>query len=380
MNFRKWMPIALAAGLAWGAAGTGIAAPVLVFAAAAGESVPSLEDGGENAVLSALIRHVTDEFGLSEEDAGYLDGRSFFEVSLGAVPQDGSRLFAAIFYQGDGIRVSLLTAGPDGSEIRTLDTVRESEEEGALVINTAKLDVSAAGNRLTIWSQAPFRALQSTAVLEWNGVQLRIVSHEYSDPSIEFFEKKQALLDKKDLAGLMKLQSAEGGTVMYPAFYAEFFSLAAPSLQLAYAKSLETYRKKDAKTAAAYLRYGLDQYADAYGLWEWETGKLTAADLKGDPDGFNPEGRLPAATVIAMLNDYGFFLSESKKYKEAKLILLNVIKLSPSRAVAYLNAADTEWALGEKGNAKAHYKQYLKLLGKNASKAPKRVHDRIKAK
>ncbi|WP_372631276.1 tetratricopeptide repeat protein [Cohnella sp.] len=67
--------------------------------------------------------------------------------------------------------------------------------------------------------------------------------------------------------------------------------------------------------------------------------------------------------------------------KKAKPVLANVVKLVPSRTVAYLNLADVEWALGQRSAAKSHYKIYWKQLGSKASSiALKRVQERINSK
>ncbi|MBW5445638.1 hypothetical protein GE107_06115 [Cohnella sp. CFH 77786] len=338
------------------------------------------EENDSEGVLPALRQQVKKELSLTEDEAGYLDGDPFYELNLGGMPAGYTRQFLAVTYHGEHFYLLLLASDRNAADIRTLDKVT-GDDRGDLVINSAKIDVGVDGSTISVWSQAPFRAFQSEAKLQWDGSKLKVLSHEYSDPTLDFFAEKAELLKKGDLAGLLKLEDQPEGTyVMYPAFYEDYFALAAPTLRLAYKNALEAYKKGDAKTAATYLHYGLQQYTEPYGLWDWETGKLTADDLKSDANDFHPEGRLKASEFIPMLNDYAFFLSETKRYKEAKPILLNVIKLSPSRAVAYLNAADTEWALGEKKAAQAHYKQYLKLLGKNASKAPKRVQQRINAK
>ncbi|WP_123043393.1 tetratricopeptide repeat protein [Cohnella candidum] len=364
------------------------AAPSAVYAASAQSTDPVsqpvwpvllYEENDPGRVLPSLREYVAQELKMSKDEASYMEGDPFYEVNLGGMPDGYFRQFLVATYAGEHFYLLLLATDKSVTHIRTLDTVSE-DDEGDIIINTAKFDLEVEGSKITLWSQAPYRAFQSDATLEWDGSKLNVLSHEYSDPTDDYFQQKDALLKKSDLTGLMKLEGDGETGVMYPAFYEEYFSLAAPTLQLAYKKSLDAYKKGDAKSAANMLQYGLRQYAEPYGLWEWSTGKLTAADLKTADADFHPEGRLPAATFIPMLNDYGFFLSEAKRYKEAKPILLNVIQLAPTRAVAYLNAADTEWALGDKKNAKAHYQKYLKLLGKNASKAPARVQQRIKAK
>lgn len=381
MKFPKWIAAWLIVCMvAATAAGAGASA-----APAAGSSQPAWpvllqEDNDQGRILPSLRQHIKKELSITADEEEYLESDPFYELHVGGIPDGFTRQFLAVTYHADHFYVVLMASNADATRIQTLGQATE-DEQGDLVINSAKLEVDVEGNVISLWSQAPFRAFQSEAELSWDGKKLSIVTHEYSDPTAEFFEQKAALLKKGDLAGLMKLEDwPEGSYVQYPAFYGDYFDLAPPALRLAYKKAMEAYRKGNAKTAVSYMHYGLLQYTEAFAMWDWEKGTLTAADIKGEPNGFHAEGRIPLSEFVQMLNDYGFFLSEVKRYKEAKPILLNVIKLAPSRAVAYLNAADTEWALGEKASAKTHYKQYVKLLGKNASKAPKRVTERIKAK
>ncbi|MBU0633004.1 tetratricopeptide repeat protein [bacterium] len=72
---------------------------------------------------------------------------------------------------------------------------------------------------------------------------------------------------------------------------------------------------------------------------------------------------------IHLLNDYGFFLSETKeRYKEALPIFKKVIKLSPKREVAYLNLGDLylkEYQNNkdemDKKSIQSMYKKYIAL-------------------
>lgn len=85
---------------------------------------------------------------------------------------------------------------------------------------------------------------------------------------------------------------------------------------------------------------------------------------------------------ITIYNDAAYYLIEAKNYNEARIILLDIVKFSPDRIVAYLNLADAEWGFDEKQDAKKSYKKYIELMkekGKDLNKIPQRVYDRIKS-
>ena len=84
---------------------------------------------------------------------------------------------------------------------------------------------------------------------------------------------------------------------------------------------------------------------------------------------------------ITSYNDAAYFLIEGANYNEARIILLDIVKFSPDRIVAYLNLGDSEWGFEEKKDAKKSYKRYIELMksqGKDLTKIPSRVFDRIK--
>lgn len=77
-------------------------------------------------------------------------------------------------------------------------------------------------------------------------------------------------------------------------------------------------------------------------------------------------------------NDLGFLLGEAGYYPESIELLNAVIANNPNRTVAYLNIADSYWAMNDKARAVEAYKQYasrMSVSGK-ASKIPARVVER----
>ncbi|MFD0672895.1 type IV pilus biogenesis/stability protein PilW [Cohnella sp. GCM10027633] len=350
-----------------------IAAP----AVAASKAVKQPIDVDDVAIAEKLFGFIAEELKLSEAEASELDASRLMEVFLGGVPAGYARQFVSFVYREEtGIELLLLAADANLTRMRLLGSA-DSSEEGALFINMGKLELSTDNDRLIVWTQAPFRAFESNAELQWNGEKLIVAVHEYDDPSQAYFDKKGELIRKKDIAGLLRLDETDAAS--YPAFYQEYFELAGPALLLSHQKALGFYQQ-DLKTAIRYLAYGLGQYADAFGV-RYEDGKLTKADIVGSSEEFAMQPTIGFGKYVAILNDYAYFLTLAGRNKEAKPLLANVVKLAPDRVVAYLNLADAEWALGLKADAKTHYKQYWKLLGSKAAKvAPKRVQERIKAK
>lgn len=77
-------------------------------------------------------------------------------------------------------------------------------------------------------------------------------------------------------------------------------------------------------------------------------------------------------------NDLGFLLGEAGYYAESIELLNAVIANHPNRTVAYLNLADSYWAVNDKERAMAAYKQYSSRISEagKASKIPARVGER----
>ncbi|BBI35748.1 hypothetical protein KCTCHS21_51470 [Cohnella abietis] len=334
-----------------------------------------LKDGKK--LTKPLLNFITKALDLSKEETSLLNIDLFYEVDLGGLPTGYTRQFVALFYHSEGIELVLLASNADASKIKLLDRA-QSSDEGSLFVNTAKLEISTNKNQIEVWTQYPFRASYTKAVLEWSSNKLKVISHEYGDPTAEFFDKKKSLLRNKDILGLIDLENSEDP--FYPSAYEGNYTLGAPTLVLAHQKALAIH-KKNIKAAISYLEYGFSQYSYGYGPFGYSDGTVTKEDFVASEYDSYPESRMSLNVYVGIYNDYGYFLSLDGRNKEAKLVLSNVIKLVPTRTVAYLNIADVEWTLGQKTAAKEHYKQYIKLLGSKATSiAPKRVQERLKAK
>jgi len=375
---KKWQT-ALAAALVAIVAMAGIGAAPSVLSAEKDQpfetvNLTELENGEE--LYGKLMPVVVQALELSDEDAAEVSAESFYEVDLGNYPKGYTRQFIAFVYNYEWIELVLVAANDDASLVKVLDR-SASSDEGDMFLNTAKLEFSTEGNYLYVWSQAPYSAYESIVELEWAGDRFYYASHVYDDPTARYYAEKADRLKAKDLNGLIEL--AEEGYPLYPGSYEETFTLAGPVLKLAQQQANKAH-KKYPETALRYLEYGLEQYAEAYGTWGYVDGTLKKAELT-DPERTYSESRLTLGAYVAALNDYGYYLYLNGQNKQAKPVLVNVVKLVPSRTVAYLNLADVEWKLGQREAAKTHYKQYLKLLGSKASAvAPKRAKERMNSK
>jgi hypothetical protein len=92
--------------------------------------------------------------------------------------------------------------------------------------------------------------------------------------------------------------------------------------------------------------------------------------------GTDPQDR----KIVGEFNDYGFYLAEAGRYKDAIDVLGEVVDVDPDRLPAYLNLADAQYAAGDKAAAKANYAEYRKRMAAagKADKVPPRVAERLR--
>lgn len=81
-------------------------------------------------------------------------------------------------------------------------------------------------------------------------------------------------------------------------------------------------------------------------------------------------------------NDLAYYLSLTKNGKLASIFLLRkIIENDPSRIVAYLNLADSQWDLENRETASKNYQKYISLMksnNKDLKKIPTRAIERAK--
>lgn len=127
------------------------------------------------------------------------------------------------------------------------------------------------------------------------------------------------------------------------------------------AQAQARYRRGDAAAAAA-------AFAPVVG--QMELGLLTTS--------YPVQGDAGDLRLVGQFNDYGFYLEQAKRYKDAIDVLSQVTDVDPGRIVAYLNLADAEYALGQKKDAAGNYAEYRKRMIKAGKQAliPARVEAR----
>ncbi|MFZ5816370.1 MAG: tetratricopeptide repeat protein [Bacillota bacterium] len=277
-----------------------------------------------------------------------------YPLALGRVPEGYTRLWAAV------VDMKLfLVAVNDLGEATLLTQIDD------VMVHPVQVQIASTTDRITVQS---VNQLGDTMVVElgWDGKSLTRRSSQAENPAAEYFAKRQALIDARDMDGLMALGGVKD--LVYPQGNPGYWSQPRQILLLAYATSLERYRAGDPALALKTLQYGVSQYNAVYG------GLLEPTQPgMGQP----VENLIPVAERIPIANDLAFFLAENGRPAEALPILQQVVALAPDRAVAYLNLADVAWELGRKEEAKVHYQRYLDLLGADGAKAPERVRQRI---
>jgi len=84
--------------------------------------------------------------------------------------------------------------------------------------------------------------------------------------------------------------------------------------------------------------------------------------------------------IVGEVNNYGFYLAEAGRAKEAVEVLSSVTDAAPDRTVAYLNLADAQFAAGAAADAKTNYAEYAKRMtaAGNAAHIPPRVAERAR--
>ncbi len=243
-------------------------------------------------------------------------------------------------------------------------------------VNTAKTSVSCDGSKITFYSQYPGSASAKITTFVWDGETLKLTKEEARDPSAEAVEKVIEAAENGDTETFGKLVAGENeAEIFYPQRYinAETLSKALSRGQKAAAILGREKKPKEAADrlslmfeATVYLGTRLDgTELPEEGLERWLA--LWRA-LK-----------VPVAGYIGPLNDYGFYLQQSKEHGAAIPIFKEVLKLSPGRTAAYLNLADSQWEMGFFNEAKANYEKYQAMMfDRGRTKAvPVRVIQRL---
>jgi tetratricopeptide (TPR) repeat protein len=331
---------------------------------------PLLSPGDYPHLFERLKPMLQKEAGVSpEEFAVFWEYVEVYEVDLGKYPPGVYRqVFVLLDYMA-----YLVGVDQSGSQVCLLGKGNEP-----VVINQRKMEIKTCGNQVFLWSQKAFSAIEKNCVLAWDGKQLRIIKNEIQDPVQMYFDQREKYIARGDIEGLKEFDRLEG-KIMYPLSYAAYFEQPKKVARKAHEVAMKRYKAGDLAGAVKILSYGLNDYA--YVFWSCpveEISDVSVAEIEGEKWTLHKEDLLPVAELVVMLNNYAFFLAEAGEHQKAEGILLKVIDLAPNRAVAYINLGDVCWELGKIREARDYYRKYLKLLGKNTKKVPKRVYERVK--
>ncbi|MGE4408409.1 hypothetical protein [Pseudomonas sp.] len=169
--------------------------------------------------------------------------------------------------------------------------------------------------------------------------------------SLQFFDGYNAFQELKDLH--QKLMTGN----------AQSIKLMPQDISISFDRALAAYNAKDKKrfeqTMATFLEGG-------------GSNEICVADSYIADKYYFP-------SAPRWSNDLGFLFEQAGYFSEAIILLNEVITKQPKRAVAYLNLADSYWAVDNTDQALIMYEKYLALMSNQGkiSKVPKRVIERI---
>ncbi|HVG33406.1 MAG TPA: bacterial transcriptional activator domain-containing protein [Pyrinomonadaceae bacterium] len=246
-------------------------------------------------------------------------------------------------------------------------------------VNKAKTYVQCQAKVVELHSQLPFSAAEVIQTFSWNGLRLNYIATRHEDPSAEFIEEMIRAAergDTKTLRPFLENNPAEGTVdVMYPYAYINR-RLFADAIKRGHNAATRLFKQGRAREAALRLSMMFDVTE--------ELNQIVSADepLKESPARWLAAWKaqeLERGDYVYALNDYGFFLQQAGDHSRAVETFTAIIGIDPARAVAYLNLADSLWTLDRKGEARAHYRNYQRLMtgASRQGGIPARVAERL---
>ncbi len=229
----------------------------------------------------------------------------------------------------------------------------------------------------------PFRSLEEkhTYILKWKNGKVSQINTYKSFPYIENIESIKSLLINNELDSAKIISSVinESSDAYKNHFDEELFALFLKNVhRIALQKNRINQQKESAREVLTlfngeYFKPDHSNFSDSLSACftlckgisdHCETGTYHLKDFQA---------------YERILNDLGFFLEQGGYLKEAVLLLQEVVRIFPKRAVAYLNLADALWK-EDKENSKLYYKKYIDILTslKKRKKIPTRVFERVK--
>lgn len=193
------------------------------------------------------------------------------------------------------------------------------------------------------------------------------------DDAKTYLDKKAALLESKDMEGLIEYAGIEepAGVENNRLYY----ELPKKIAKFSHDRAMQAFNSKDNKKARKYVEYGLNEYAKVF--IKKPLTDINAEDITVKASDSYKDQKLTYNDFILFYNNYAYFILQTGADTEAEPLLRKVAEIAPTRAVAYIDLGNVCWNLGKKEEAKVHYRKYLELLGKNTSKVPKEIYDRL---
>jgi tetratricopeptide (TPR) repeat protein len=246
-------------------------------------------------------------------------------------------------------------------------------------MNLPKSGAYVKGSYIELWSQAPFRATTSYQKFFWDGNKATFKGDRVEDTSSDAVEKYEKLAASGTRAQFESAQKKGELEIMYPMNYVHA-SIAGSMISQGRKAALELYRKGDKQGALDRMKLALDCAGDYMGVM------YAGEDITKEPGSawFNifasESADMDAASYLPAINDCAFFMQETKRNGEAAALLRQVVKRDPDRVVAYLNLADSLWAIGKNEEAKQFYAQYIERMtsGNELAMVPPRAEERSK--
>jgi len=274
---------------------------------------------------------------------------------------DGIKSLFIITMPQDRTKIILTGRGKDG----IFSSFGRVEFNGEL--NIAKTDVfyDEEDGLIHIYSQMPCSAFYYGATYRWDkeSEKLVIVKEWHEDPSADALKEVESLL----AAGEIDKASEKLNTMFYPGHYYDTPEMEVKFLRSAHKKALEEYRK-GSNNSWKLIKTAISVLGD-----KWVFRFKSREDYeKSDFNKYMTYGEF-----ITAMNDYGFFMEQAGKCKDAIFVLTCVLTLSPDRTPAHLNLADALYKYGSKEEAKKYYKTYMELMKKEGKDIPSRVYKRL---
>ena len=246
-------------------------------------------------------------------------------------------------------------------------------------VNLAKTTVDCRKGKIYVVSQFPGSAAYISQIFSFDGKVARLVAQESGDPSKKQVDSITAIAKNGTRDQLDDWASGEHA-IFYPGNYINV-------------NSVDALLSGGYKTALVLDKAGKPALAAERIEICFDASKSMVCDGMGGIDGCDDEHtpskwisvwtnmEVPASAWAPKLNDYAFFLQKCGKHQKAISVLRAVLKAQPERQAAYLNIADSYWALHQKKSALENYHLYVQLMEKNklSNQIPSRVIERIKS-